>query len=45
MNKKIVIIIFSFFLDKGNVGSVVYLDVFGFIYEVVKVFKGNGYDI
>lgn len=45
LDKKVVIIVFSFFFDKGNVGIVVYLDVFGFIYEVMKGFQGNGYDV
>jgi magnesium chelatase subunit H len=45
LNKKLAITVFSFPPDKGNVGTAAYLDVFGSIYEVMKVLKGNGYDV
>lgn len=45
LNKKVAITVFSFPPDKGNVGTAAYLDVFGSIYEVMKVLQGNGYDV
>jgi magnesium chelatase subunit H len=45
LDKKIAITVFSFPPDKGNVGTAAYLDVFGSIYEVIKAFQGNGYDV
>jgi magnesium chelatase subunit H len=45
LTKKVAITVFSFPPDKGNVGSAAYLDVFGSIYEVMKVLKNNGYDL
>lgn len=45
VEKKLVIMVFSFFFDKGNVGIVVYLNVFLFIYSVLKELKVDGYNV
>lgn len=45
VHKKVAITVFSFPPDKGNVGTAAYLDVFGSIYEVMKAFKNNGYEV
>ena len=45
VHKKVAITVFSFPPDKGNVGTAAYLDVFGSIYEAMKAFKNNGYDV
>ena len=45
IDKKIAITVFSFPPDKGNLGTAAYLDVFGSIYEVMKVLKNNGYNL
>ncbi len=44
-DNKIAITIFSFSPDKGNVGTVAYLDVFDSIKAVLKQFKKEGFDI
>jgi magnesium chelatase subunit H len=44
-NKKIAITIFSFPPDKGNIGTAAYLNVFGSIFEVLRVLKKEGYDV
>jgi len=43
--KKVVINIFQFPPDKGNVGTAAYLDVFGSIFSVMKELKQQGYTI
>ena len=44
-DNKIAITIFSFSPDKGDVGTVAYLDVFDSIKAVLKQFKKEGFDI
>jgi len=43
--KKVVINIFQFPPDKGNVGTAAYLDVFGSIFSVMQELKKQGYNV
>ncbi|KAK4534048.1 hypothetical protein CDCA_CDCA01G0073 [Cyanidium caldarium] len=43
--KKIVVTVFSFPPDKGNVGTAAYLDVFGSVHRVLLALKAQGYTV